>query len=323
MPIRLNRNEMPLPPSARVAAAACVAAEDLNRYTDEKTQKELAVRVAGYAGVPEERILLGPGSDMLIREAVHLFAPGRKVLAPCPAFLPTVQSARASSGKLVHIRLKSTDHSLPLELVTLEIDGPVLLVFDNPNNPTGNLLFSPAQVEELLKREDLLLVLDEAYFEFSGVTCMEMVEMYPNLLVTRSLDKVFGLAGARVGYAAAGDFFLEAMGASFSYLGRMSVAAAMAAMDETEEALRRVADVVRTRDRTAASLGEMGAKVFPSYGNYLLVRTRNPDMASDLADRDILVADVSSQMPPGFIRISIGTPREMDTFLSVWRELTL
>ncbi len=323
MSIRLHRNEMPLPPSAQVTAAARSAVENLNRYTDEATQKQLALRVADYAGVPAERVLLAPGSDMLLREAIHLFAPGRKVLTPCPAFLPTVQSARVSSGQLVHVRLKSTDFSLPMELLKLEIEGPALLVFDNPNNPTGNLLFSPDQVEDLLRREDLLFVLDEAYFEFSGVTCMELVEMYPNLLVTRSLDKVFGLAGARVGYGAAGDHFLETMGACFSYLSSVSVAAALAALDETEDALRRVADVAATRDETAAALRETGAQVFPSYGNYLLVRPTNPDMASDLADRDILVSDVSSQMPQGFIRVSMGTRKDMEIFLSVWRELDL
>ncbi|MFP4482957.1 MAG: pyridoxal phosphate-dependent aminotransferase [Thermovirgaceae bacterium] len=313
--IRLHMNEMPWEPPPEVIDAARAGLESMNRYCGEQDMDRLQQAVAEYSGVSARRVLLSPGSDMLLRDAVHLFSQDRKVITLCPSFLPTTEAARQAAGAMVRIRLSAPDFSLDKNLLESEITGPTLVFLDIPNNPTGKPVLSPQEIESLLKKEDLLLIADEAYFEFSGVTCSPLVRRYPNLLVTRTLDKVFSLAGARLGYGIAGDTFLEAMSPVFTYLPRVTVLASLQSLQMSEHMLLRVQALCEERDRLYEQLLEHGIEVFKSSGNFLLVRSPDPQTTEGLKERGILVKDLSDQMPQGNIRITVGKPEENNLFV--------
>lgn len=319
--LRLHRNELPWRPTDAVLQAARNALGDLNRYTDGSVHRLLAERLAAYVGVPPERIVLAPGSEVLLREAVYLFSRTRKVITLSPSFLPTMRAVQQVAERLLRVRLTLPAMALDMELLESEIDGPTLLVFDNPNNPTGQLVLNRDQVTGLLEHGDVLLILDEAYFEFAGWTCADMVEGHPNLLVTRSMDKAFGLAGAGMGYAVAGDAFLQALEGLYTYLPQVSVHVALAALEHSGAAHERVQEIVRLRSDLLAGLQGMGAEVYPSRTNFLLVRSNHTDMIRELAARGIWVLDVTEQMPPGFLRVTVGTAAENEVLLAAWREL--
>lgn len=319
--IRLHMNEMPWEPPPEVIYAARAGLQSMNRYCGEQDMYRLQQSVADYSGVPARRVLLSPGSDMLLRDAVHLFSQDRKVITLCPSFLPTTEAARQAAGAMVRIRLSAPDFSLDKDLLESEIAGPTLVFLDIPNNPTGKPVLSPQEIESLLKKEELLLIADEAYFEFSGVTCSPLVRRYPNLLVTRTLDKVFSLAGARLGYGIAGDNFLEGMTPCFTYLPRVTVLAALKSLEMAGHMLQRVRKLCDERDSLFERLLEQGIEVFKSSGNFLLVRSPDPQTAEGLKERGVLVKDLSDQMPKGYIRATVGKPEENDLFIREFLQL--
>jgi histidinol-phosphate aminotransferase len=314
--IRLHMNEMPHPPPQRVVEAACQALTKLNRYTDLKDLQRLQKCLAHYAGVSECHVILSPGSDLLLRELIHTFSPGRKVVTVSPSFLPTVQAVKQFAPRRLCLRLRPPAFDLNLEPLMTALGEASLLIVDNPNNPTGRMLLDRQAVETILEHHETLLVIDEAYYEFSNVTFADMVTDFPRLAVVRTMDKAFSLAGARVGYAIVGKVFLDALSAFPAYLPQSSLYAALEVLQDIDYMRKNVHQLVEEKERLRHALKALGVDVHPSSANFLLVRTLVPDMARRLGDAGVLVADASEQLPPGFIRLSVGTQTENDAFLA-------
>jgi histidinol-phosphate aminotransferase len=312
--IRLHMNEMPYPPSPGVVKAAQQGLARLNRYADPAELEALRGLLASYSGVPRDCVVLSPGSDLLLREVIHTFSQGRRVITASPSFFPTVQAAKQFAAEWLSIRLSPPAFDLDVELLMEVLEGPSLVVLDNPNNPTGRLLLGLAVVEALLQQENVLLVIDEAYYEFSEVTFADRVADHPRLAVIRTLDKAFSLAGARVGYGIAGETFQDALSSFYAFLPRPSLCAAIEALKRPEDMKENVRRVVGERERLRRALDELGIHVYPSSTNFLLVQSEVPDLVTQLRDEGVLVADVSDQLPAGFFRVSIGTPGENDAF---------
>jgi histidinol-phosphate aminotransferase len=313
--IRLHMNEMPYPPASEVVEAAQQGLAMMNRYTDPGQADALCGLLAGYCAVPRQHLVLSPGSDLLLREVIHTCSQGRKVITVSPSFFPTVQAAKQFAPDSLSIRLSPPAFELNLELLLDTLHGPSLLIVDNPNNPTGAMLLDRHAVAAILEEEKTLLVIDEAYYEFSGLTFAGMVGDHPRLMVIRTMDKAFSLAGARVGYGIAGEAFLEALSLFCAFLPQASLHAAMAALRQPAYMRENVRRVVDERERVRQALGGLDATVYPSSTNFLLVRTQVPDLATRLRQAGVLVSDVSNQLPAGLLRVSIGTPRENDAFL--------
>jgi len=319
--IELDLNEMPYPPPQNVIQAARDSLEYLNRYTELSAIRRIRELLADYAGVAGEQIVIGPGSDLLLREIVLCFAAGRKAVMASPTFLPTVQVARRFAAQLVSIRLSQPEFSLGKEPLLEELTEPSLVIIDNPNNPTGRLLLDRETVENILDMPDTLLVVDEAYFEFSGLTFAELVAEHANLALARTLDKAFGLAGARIGYLIAGQTFLDAFSTSFAFLPQPSLQAATEALLHPGYMWKNVQSIMHERERLCRELEILGAVVFQSSTNFLLVRSKTPSLADELRDRGVLVMDVSNQLGPGFIRLAVGTPEDNDAFIRAYRSI--
>jgi histidinol-phosphate aminotransferase len=319
--VRLHMNEMPFSPSSGVVEAAQRGLARLNRYADPAELETLRGLLAGYCRVPGDRVVLSPGSDLLLREVIHTFSQGRRVITASPSFFPTVQAAKQFAAEWLSIRPSPPEFDLNVNLLMDVLAGPSLVILDNPNNPTGRLLLDPPAVEALLQQENVLLVIDEAYYEFCGVTFADRVADHPRLAVIRTLDKAFSLAGARVGYGIIGEAFEDLLSSFYAFLPRPSLFAAMEALRRPEEMKENVRRVVTERERLRRALDELGVHVYPSSTNFLLVRTKVPDLVARLEDEGVLVCDISGQLPAGFFRVSIGRPGENDAFLNALAKL--
>jgi len=195
--IKLNMNEMPYLPPREIIKAAQKGLSNLNRYANPKDLELLREFLADYSGVSKKNIILSAGSDPLLREIIHVFSRWRKVIMVNPSFFPTVQCTKEFVIKLIKIQLRPPEFNLNADIITNEINEPSLVIIDNPNNPTGKILIDREMAKIILENKNALLVVDEAYYEFSGATFADMVKEHPNLSVVRTLDKAFGLAGAR------------------------------------------------------------------------------------------------------------------------------
>ena len=321
MGLKLDLNEMPYSPPEYLVKAAERGLGSLNRYADAEAPRRLALLLAEYAGVSSEQIVVGPGSDLLLREMVLCFAGRRKVVMVSPTFLPAVSVARRFARKLVTIRLDLPEFLLPPERLLEELAEPSLVILDNPNNPTGKLVLDREMVEIILDRPDTLLVVDEAYFEFSGLTFANMVETHKNLALARTLDKAFGLAGVRVGYLIAGQTFLYAFCPAFAFLPQPSLQAAIEALRQPDYMWKNVQCIVGERERLARELDILGARVFHSSTNFLLFRSQIPALTEELRDRGIVVMDASGQLGAGFVRLTVGRPEQNDEFIRAYRAI--
>jgi histidinol-phosphate aminotransferase len=316
--IRLDMNEVPYLPPRRVLEAAQKGLSSLNRYAEPEDLERLRELVADYSRIPKEHVVLSPGSDLLLREAIHAFAEGRKVVMVSPSFFPTVQAAKQFATERLSIRLSPPGFDLNLGLLTDLLSEPTLVIIDNPNNPTGQTLLDRQAVEALVGNPNALLVIDEAYYEFSGLTVTDMVPSCANLAITRTMDKAFSLAGARVGYAIAGRTFLDALSSYYAFLPQSSLLAAIEALHNRDYVRANVQRVIEERERVWSALHDLGAHVYASSANFLLIKTYVPDAASRFEEIGILVSDLSNQLPAGFIRVSTGTREENDAFLDAY-----
>ena len=268
--VKLNMNEVPYLPPKEIIEAAQKGLTNLNRYSDPEDLEQLRGLLADYCAVPKKHIIPGSGSDLLLREAIHTLSGGRKIVMVNPSFLPTVQAAKQFATKLVGIRLSPPDFDLNVDLLLDQLQEPCLLIIDNPNNPTGKILLNRQVVASIVENTDALLVVDEAYYEFSEMTFVDMVHDHPNLAITRTMDKAFSLAGARIGYMVAGEAFFEAFSSFYMLLPRAGLFAAIAAVQNPAYMRRNVGRVIAERERVWNTLNESAIQVYPSTTNFLL-----------------------------------------------------
>jgi histidinol-phosphate aminotransferase len=319
--IKLNMNEVPYLPPKEIIEAAQKGLTNLNRYSDPEDLERLRGLLADYSGIPRKHIIPGCGSDLFLRGAIHTLSRGRKIVMVNPSFLPTVQAAKQFATKLVGIRLSPPDFDLNVDLLLDQLQEPCLLIIDNPNNPTGKILLNRQVVASIVENTDALLVVDEAYYEFSEMTFVDMVHDHPNLAITRTMDKAFSLAGARIGYMVAGEAFIDAFSSFYMLLPRASLFAASAALQNPAYMSQNVGRVITERERVWNTLNELAIQVYPSTTNFLLAKTDIPDLVRKLDDVGIQILDLSNQLAPGFIRVSIGTRDENDAFIKSYMKI--
>jgi len=329
--VRLDLNEAPWGPPGRVVEAVVEAAREGNRYPRREEVERLYELLSAYTGLPRETLVVGLGGDMVLEKAFHLVgAPGSRAVAPGPSFSMYPVYASAYGMGLVQVRLVESSERWLLERQALaeamRLGAVRLAAVDNPNNPTGSLLFEDEDIlveflEEACRR-GILFVLDEAYYEFSGVTFAGLTEAYDCLLVVRTLSKAFGLAGFRVGYGIANPWLAERLRALMPpFLPRTSVAAAVAALEEPGYARERVEAIRREREWLRATLEALGVKVYRSWTNFLLARVWGlEDPVAELAQRGVLVRRVQLE-GRGWMRVTVGSPRDNAVFLNKLSEI--
>jgi histidinol-phosphate aminotransferase len=317
---RLHANELPWRAETDRSAAG------LNRYP-EPHPHELAARLAELYGVRAEQLLPGRGSDESIDLVVRGFCRAgvdNVILCP-PTFGMYSVAARIQGAEVREVPLRAErGFSLEADAVLAACDANTRIVFlCSPNNPTGNAL-EPAAVEKLLTAlaGKSLVVVDEAYIEFSGdVSLTGALARFPNLVVLRTLSKAYGLAGARVGSLIADAAIVELLAKVIPpySIPQLTIEAVFATLAAPQLAIQRerVAQVRAERERLRAALtGARGVRqVWPSVANFLLVDFEAAEAALQAARRArLLIRDMRS-VSPRSLRISVGTPEQNDRLI--------
>jgi histidinol-phosphate aminotransferase len=326
VPVQLNVNENPYGPSpmvvSEIAAAVAGVASTLNRYPDREFV-ELRTALAGYLGhgVTAQQIWAANGSNEVMLQLLQAFGgPGRTAVSFAPTYSMYPEYARDTNTTWVEGR-REDDFTLDLDRARALVEElrPSVVLLPSPNNPTGTAL-PPAAVGMLCEAagEGCLVVVDEAYGEFrreGTPSALELLPIYRNLVVTRTMSKAFALAGGRLGYLAADPAICDAIRVVRLpyHLSAVTQAVALAALRHAPELLARVDQLRTERDATVAWLREQGLEVADSDANFALFgRFRDRHAVwQGLLDRGVLIREVG---PDGWLRVSIGTGPEMTTF---------
>lgn len=293
-----------------------------NRYPDPR-QKVLKARVSALKGLPTENIFLGNGSDEAIDLMYRIFCtPGRdNALAIEPSYGMYTVAADINDIELRQVPL-GADFSLPVEEIFRKADARTKLLFlCSPNNPSGNA-FEPSQILEVVRRFPGIVVLDEAYADFSAKGSLRAAVLeQPNLVVLQTFSKAYGMAGLRVGLAFAGAYIIDLMNrVKYPYnLSQATQELALKALETTPEA--NIREIVAERSRLTKALPEYSfvQKVYPSDANFLLVKVDNADALYEVLLRGGIIVRNRSRVPgcSGCLRITVGTPAENDRLLQI------
>ena len=349
VPVRLNVNENPYPPSTAViesiATAVARAAQGLNRYPERdfpRLREALADYLEAESGVhlTPEQIWAANGSNEVMLHVLQAFGgPGRTCLTFTPTYSMYPEYARDTLTDYV-TRPRREDFTLDVETAVAAISElrPAVVILASPNNPTGTALpledidrileaarghgpMLGAEIGSPARASDCVVVIDEAYAEFRRPGVPSALELLgpanPHLAVTRTMSKAFGAAGLRLGYLAADRALVDALRVVRLpyHLSAVTQAAALAALSHRDELMTQVASLRDERDALVAWLRGRGLTAHESDANFVLFGPF-PDRESvwqALLDAGILIRVVG---PEGFLRASIGTPEEMERLRS-------
>lgn len=336
--VRLNVNENPFAPPASVVDAVTtdvrLIMSEANRYPDRdfhQLRRDLAAYLSAESGVAlsAEQVWAANGSNEVMAHVMAAFGgPGRRALTFPPTYSMYPEYARESFTALLNVPRKS-DFTIDMEqaLAAIRRDEPSIVLVASPNNPTGTAidLSDIAELAAACMAIESILVVDEAYAEFrrTGVpSALELLDDYPNLIVTRTMSKAFAMAGVRLGYAAAHPAVVDALrvvGLPY-HLSSVTQAVARAAIGHAHE-LQAGLEVLRSeRDRLVAELRARGLTVAESDANFCLfgVFVERHAVWQGLVDRGVLIRETG---PDGWLRVSVGTPDENARFITALDEV--
>ena len=293
----------------------------INRYPDPH-QKALKSRISEIKGIAAGSLFLGNGSDEAIDLVYRVFCePGESnTVSIAPSYGMYEVAAAMNDVEFRKVRLRP-DFSMDTEAMLAATDSKTRLIFIcSPNNPTGNS-FPAEQIEELLERFGGVVVLDEAYIDFSVMPSLaSLVKRYPNLIVLQTLSKAWGMAGLRIGLAVADPAVISLM-SKVKYPYNINVVAQKMALMKLDEAAKdkAVAEIVGQRFRLEKELAKCPEVkgIYSSDANFLLVRFDNPDEVYGRLLAGGVIVRNRSKVPgcEGCLRITVGTPAENDRLL--------
>ena len=322
--VKMNANENPYGCSPKVIKALSKA-RNFNIYPDDG-QQELRKAISDYAGVPPQCVVAGHGSNTLIDFLVRLFvAPGDEVINSVPTFDLYRFSTLICGGKLVNLERDDNFNISVKDIKGAITDRTRLIFLATPNNPTGNLV-PREEIIELIET-GLPIVVDEAYYEFSGETVMPLTQEYKNLIVLRSFSKWAGLAGLRVGYGVFPARVASALMA-IKIPHNVSVAAEIAVKESLADLnylQGRVKAMIAERSRLFSELQSINwLKAYPSKANFIycaVLKGSASELHQKLQKKGVLVRYFDNPLLKNSIRISIGKPEHTDTLMKALHQI--
>jgi histidinol-phosphate aminotransferase len=334
VPVQLNTNENPHPPSRAliddVAEAVRAAAADLHRYPDRDAvalRADLAAYLTRQTGVAVDaaNVWAANGSNEILQQLLQAFGgPGRRALGFVPSYSMHPIISEGIDTEWVEAK-RGADFAIDIDaaLAAIAERQPDVVFVTSPNNPTGHSI-APADLARILDAAPGIVIVDEAYAEFSAApSAVGLIDRYPaELVVSRTMSKAFAFAGGRLGYLVAAPAVIDALLlVRLPYhLSVVTQAAARAALRHADETLASVAELAAQRDRVARALTGMGYEVVPSDANFLLFG-KFVDAArawQHYLDEGVLIRDVGIG---GYLRATIGLAAENDEFLRVSAKL--
>ena len=320
--VKLDQNENPheLPADLKREVVDRVLRRPWGRYP-EFIPASIIKALANFTGWPGEGILVANGSNELIQASLTVtLGPGRRMAVPQPTFTLYKLMATALQAHVSEIFLHPEDLTFDVDRLIEAARVSDVVVVCTPNNPTGMLLDTEALATILRVAKGLVLV-DEAYHEFSGQTALPLLAKHRNLIVLRTFSKAMAMAGIRFGYMMAHpEIAREIYKAKLPYnVNIFTLTAAELVIERRSVLTEPISNLIRERVRLIAALQKRTAvKVFPSQANFVLIKTARParDLFDALYSQGVLVRDVSSYpLLDRCLRVSIGLPEENDRFL--------
>ena len=318
--LKLASNENPLGMSPKAKKAVEAAINGIERYPD---QFELIKAVAGRCGLAQNQVVLGNGSNDVLDLIARVFlAPGRSAVFAQHAFAVYPLATLLTGAELIATPAKHYGHDLNAMRAAIRPDTRIVWIA-NPNNPTGNFLPYP-EVRAFLETvpQDVVVVLDEAYNEYlppaERVDTAAWIADFPNLVVTRTFSKIFGLAGLRVGYALASAEIADLMNRvrqPFN-VNNLAIAAAVAALDDHLFVAESYELNRRGMEQLVAGLKRLGLEHIPSHGNFVTFKAGDGAAVNQkLLKQGVIVRPIGGYGLPEWLRVTIGTEPENARFL--------
>jgi histidinol-phosphate aminotransferase len=318
--VKLASNENPLGMSPKAKMAVEAAIGGIERYPD---QFDLIKAVAERAGVGQNQVVLGNGSNDVLDLIARVFlAPGRSAIFARHAFAVYPLATLSTGAELIATPAKNYGHDLAAMRAAIRPDTRLIWIA-NPNNPTGNFLPYP-EVRAFLEvvPKDVVVVLDEAYNEYippaERVDTATWIKEFPNLVVTRTFSKIFGLAGLRVGYALASAEIADLMNRvrqPFN-VNNLAIAAAVAALDDEQFVTESYELNRRGMAQLLAGFKRLGLEHIPSHGNFVTFRAGDAAAVNQkLLKQGVIVRPIGGYGLPEWLRVTIGKEAENLRFL--------
>ena len=324
--IKLNTNESPFPASPKAVAA--INGEEVSRlylYSDPDC-KALIAAIAKRYGLQPEQVTVGNGSDEVLWFALRAFCDENTPLAYNDITYGCYKTWCSMLNVPSKILPLQEDYSVDLSLYR-GLDSTIMIT--NPNAPTG-LCLSTAQIEEVLQQNPHhVVIVDEAYVDFGGESCVGLIDKYDNLLVVQTCSKSRSLAGARLGFAMGNaELIADLNRIKFSFnpynVNRLTCLAGIAAMEDEEYFQNCTRTVAQTREKTAAALKTMGFTLTDSKANFLFAessRIPGGELYRKLKEKGILVRHFDKPRLENRLRITVGSEQQMEALLTALKEL--
>jgi histidinol-phosphate aminotransferase len=326
--IRLSANENPYGPSSKALEAMTNSFGLACRYPDEHNNV-LIDKLAKLNGVNHDQILLGDGSGEILKLCAETFTGTQngKLIAADPTFEAILNNASANGAEVVKVPLTSRfAHDLPKMLAAAK--GGLIYVC-NPNNPTASITPREELRDFIAKTpHETMILVDEAYFHFADSPDYEsvipLVKEHPNLIVSRTFSKIYGMAGLRCGYCVAQKETVERMRRNqmWDSVNCMALAAATASLDDLDHVPNGQRLNTEAKAFTTSELDKMGYKQIPSQANFIMFDCKRPvvPLIQSLKQRNVRVGRLFPALP-NHMRLTIGKKSEMEAFLSAFRQV--
>jgi histidinol-phosphate aminotransferase len=319
--VKLASNENPFGPSPRAVEAAAAALGGVHRYPD-GASRDLRAALARHHGLERENVIMGNGSDEVITLlALAYLDEGSEAVLAVPPYSVHRTAVLVGYGKIVSVPLRHYTHDLAA-MAAAVTERVRLIMVANPHNPTGT-----AVTEDDLRRlaavapERVVIIVDEAYYDFVDddlrFTARDLLDRYPNVVTVRTFSKVHGLPGLRAGYGLAHPDIVSTLDRIRPPFGLNSVAqvAALAALSDSEYLARVVAQTREGRSRLLEIARRRGLEAIPSQANFVLMRVGDSTVFTEsLLRLGVIVRPGEDLSMPGWVRVSVGTPEELDRF---------
>ncbi len=325
--VRLDGNESPfaLSKGLETMVQNAIRKVEVNRYPDPEA-KNLRNIISKVSGFSKDRILLGNGSDELIGMLITTFSGGtKKILYPTPTFSMYGLTGLAMGMELIELPLdEQFDIDSAVTIEAINKNNPDLIFLASPNNPTGNA-FSSSKIREILDCSEGVVVIDEAYSDFSGHTFMPLLEEYDNLVILRTLSKV-GFAGLRLGILYAREGLVREINkVRYPYnVNSLSQEVAEVILNDLEFVNENVQLILKERHRVYDRLSEIGGlDVYRSDANFIFFRVKGAGVIfNKLIKKGVLIRNFHSLgRLKNCLRVTIGAPHENEAFLIALRDV--
>ena len=330
--IKLGSNENPWGPSPKAKQAIIDSIDEINRYP-ESNHEYIKEQIAKYANVTKDQVIIGgDGADELFEVlAKTVIDEGDEFIVHQPTYTYYEYTFKQSNAKAVYATWNIEENKLDVDSVLNNITDKTKVIFlCTPNNPTGGLI-PQEDIVRIIEATDALVVIDEAYWEFSEVNNVDLLKKYNNIFIIRTFSKVMGLAGLRIGYGLSNPDFIEKMSRIKPVFSVTvpSQKAVIATLNDEEFIKESTEKAIAEREYLYESVNSIdNIHIYKSKSNYLLMDVRKTgyraaELTSKLMSRGVIVRDCTSfvGLDEYYIRISVETHPKNEKFIEILKEI--